>query len=123
MAMGSSSRSNRKLSRRRGLSRPSRKQVRIRMSWNGSADMTDFLSNLWSKEEGQDIAEYAVMCWLATTNRVSRSASFCRSQAKISSILPSTNRARRRLNFGGIGGFLVSKFVKPTKVLSSWPSH
>jgi hypothetical protein len=37
--------------------------------------------------------------------------------------LPSTNRARRRLNFGGIGGFLVSKFVKPTKVLSSWPSH
>jgi hypothetical protein len=27
--------------------------------------MTDFLYNLWSQEEGQDIAEYAVMCWLS----------------------------------------------------------
>jgi Flp pilus assembly pilin Flp len=28
---------------------------------NGGANMTDFLRNLWSQEEGQDIAEYAVM--------------------------------------------------------------
>jgi hypothetical protein len=56
-----------------------------------------------------------------STNRVSRSASFCRSQAKISSILPNTNSARRRLNFGGIGVCLVIKLVKPTKVFGSWP--
>ncbi|HSZ01561.1 MAG TPA: hypothetical protein VK788_18830 [Terriglobales bacterium] len=31
------------------------------MSLNGGADITDFLYNLWSQEEGQDIAEYAVM--------------------------------------------------------------
>ena len=27
----------------------------------GDENMTDFLRNLWSHEEGQDIAEYAVM--------------------------------------------------------------
>jgi hypothetical protein len=44
-------------------------------------------------------------------------------QARISSILVSTNRARRRLNFGSMGGLLVSKLVKPTKVFGSWPTH
>jgi len=28
---------------------------------HGGANMTGFLRNLWSQEEGQDIAEYAVM--------------------------------------------------------------
>jgi len=42
------------------------------------------------------------------------------SQTRISSILPSTNTARRRLNFGGMGGFLVIKLVKPTKIVCSW---
>ena len=45
------------------------------------------------------------------------------SQAMISSIFVSTNRARRRLNFGSMGGLLVSKLVKPTKVFGSWPPH
>ena len=31
--------------------------------------------------------------------------------------------ARRRLNCGGIGGFLVIKLVKPTKTLCSWTPH
>ena len=35
-------------------------------------------------------------------------------------ILPSTNRARRRLNFGGMGGFSVCKLVKPIKTVCSW---
>src|SRR5207244_10256855 len=54
---------------------------------------------------------------------VSRSASFRLSQARISSILVSTNRARRRLSLCSIGGFLVNKLVKPTKILCSWPPH
>jgi len=29
--------------------------------WHGGASMTEFLRKLWSQEEGQDIAEYAVM--------------------------------------------------------------
>src|SRR5277367_1231457 len=37
----------------------------------------------------------------------------------MSSILPSRNRARRRLNFGDIDGFLVIKLVKPIKILCS----
>src|ERR1019366_6449776 len=48
--------------------------------------------------------------------RVSRSISFCRSHARISSILVRTNSARLRLSFGGIGGYLVNKFVKQTKI-------
>jgi hypothetical protein len=47
---------------------------------------------------------------------VSRSASFCCSQARISSILLRTNSARLRLSLGGIGGYLVNKFVKQTKI-------
>src|ERR1019366_9897553 len=58
-----------------------------------------------------------------STNRVSRSASLCCSHARISSILVSTNWARLRLSFGNIGGFLVSKLVKPTKVFSRPPDH
>src|ERR1019366_2851727 len=52
----------------------------------------------------------------SSTKRVSRSASFCFSQAKISSILVRKNSARLRLSFGGIGGYLVNKFVKQTKI-------
>src|SRR6266853_1602613 len=57
-----------------------------------------------------------------STNRVSRSASFCRSHARISSILVRTKRARLRLSFGGIGGYLINKFVKQTKI-NSWLAH
>src|SRR6266853_4865586 len=57
-----------------------------------------------------------------STNRVSRSASFLRSQARISSILVRTNNARLRLSLGGIGGYLVNKFVKQTKI-NSWLAH
>src|ERR1019366_1810825 len=53
-----------------------------------------------------------------STKRVSRSASFCRSHAKISSILVRTNSARLRLSFGGIGIGLKRKFVKQTKINS-----
>src|SRR6266853_1044212 len=53
-----------------------------------------------------------------STNRVSRSASFWRSHARISSILVRTNSARLRLSLGGIGGYLVNKFVKQTKINS-----
>ena len=49
--------------------------------------------------------------------------SFLCFHARISSILPSTNRARSRLSFGGMGGSLVIKFVKPTKVFCSWAPH
>ena len=51
---------------------------------------------------------------------MSRSVSFCRSQARISSILVRTNRARLRLSFGGIGGYLINKFVKQTKINSGF---
>jgi hypothetical protein len=30
---------------------------------------------------------------------------------------------RRRLNFGGMGGFLVTKLVKPIKTVGSWTPH
>ncbi len=56
-------------------------------------------------------------------NLVSHSVSFRCSHDKISSIFPSTNTARRRLNFGGMGGFLVIKFVKPTKIVCSRTPH
>src|ERR1019366_9485038 len=59
----------------------------------------------------------------SSTNRVSRSASFRCSQARISSILAITNWARLRLSFGNIGGSLVIKLVKPTKVFSRSPDH
>src|ERR1700684_3731562 len=58
-----------------------------------------------------------------STNRVSRSASFCRSQERISSILVRTNRARLRLSSGGIGGYLVNKFVKQTKINSRFTNE
>src|SRR5208282_5071863 len=54
----------------------------------------------------------------SSANRVSRSASFCFSHARISSILVRTNSARLRLSFGGIGIGLKRKFVKQTKVNS-----
>ncbi len=44
------------------------------------------------------------------------------SQARISSILVRTNSARLRLSCGGIGGYLVNKFVKQTKI-DSWLAH
>jgi hypothetical protein len=40
----------------------------------------------------------------------------------ISSILVRTNSARLRLSFGGIGGYLVNKCVKQTKI-DSWLAH
>jgi hypothetical protein len=40
----------------------------------------------------------------------------------ISSILVRTNSARLRLSWGGIGGYLVNKFVKQTKI-DSWLAH
>src|ERR1022692_4096871 len=58
----------------------------------------------------------------SSTKRVSRSASFCRSQARISSILVRTNSARLRLSLGGIGIGLKRKFVKQTKI-DSWLAH
>src|SRR5437870_3757525 len=59
----------------------------------------------------------------SSTNRVSRSASFRCSHARISSILVSTNRARWRFSLGSMGAFLVRKLVKPTKLFCSWPAH
>src|SRR6202043_2921179 len=59
----------------------------------------------------------------SSTKRVSRSASDLRSQARISSILVRTNRARLRLSLGSMGGILVRKLVKPTKVVCSWASY
>jgi hypothetical protein len=35
----------------------------------------------------------------------------------------STNWARRRLSLGSIGGFLVTKVVKPIKTFRSWPPN
>src|SRR5450759_7090 len=52
----------------------------------------------------------------SSTNLVSRSFSCLASQAKIASILLRTSRARRRFSFGGMGGYLVTKFVKQTKI-------
>src|SRR2546426_1056087 len=49
----------------------------------------------------------------SSTKRVTFSTSLRCSQAKISSILVTTNWARRRLILGSIGGFLVAKLVKP----------
>ena len=49
---------------------------------------------------------------------MSRSVSFCRSHARISSILVRTNSPRLRLSLGGMGGYLVNKFVKQTKINS-----
>jgi hypothetical protein len=43
--------------------------------------------------------------------------------SQISSILVSTNIARRRLSLGDRGGFLVRKLVKPTKVFCSGASN
>src|SRR6266478_1929444 len=59
----------------------------------------------------------------SSTNRVSRSASDLRSQARITSILVSTNRARLRLSLRSMGGILVCKLVKPTKVFCSRAPH
>src|SRR6266478_6966961 len=59
----------------------------------------------------------------SSTNRVSRSASDLRSQARISSILVRTNRARLRFSLGSMGGILVRKLVKPTKVVCSWTPY
>src|SRR5882762_6230726 len=59
----------------------------------------------------------------SSTKRVSRSASDLRSQARISSILVRTNRARLRLSLGNMGGVLVNKLVKQTKVFCSWAPH
>src|SRR6185437_8678141 len=56
----------------------------------------------------------------SSTKRVSRSASLRFSQARISSIFVSTKSARREFSLGDIGGSLVRKLVKHTKVLRSW---
>src|ERR1700687_2019881 len=55
-----------------------------------------------------------------STKRVSRSASFCFSQARISSISVRTKSARLRLSLGGIGIGLKRKFVKQTKINSGF---
>src|SRR4029077_2189853 len=52
-----------------------------------------------------------------------RSASDLRSQARISSIWVKTNRARLRLSLGNMGGVLVRKLVKPTKIICSWTPY
>src|ERR1019366_3050316 len=52
----------------------------------------------------------------SSTNLVSRSFSCRASQARIASILLSTSWARRRFSLGGMGGYLVTKFVKQTKI-------
>src|SRR5213078_1633160 len=57
------------------------------------------------------------------TKRVSFSASLRCSQARISSILVSTNQARLRFSLGASGGCLVIKLIKPTKIFCSWPPH
>src|SRR6202162_2365506 len=59
----------------------------------------------------------------SSMKRVSRSASDRRSQARISSILVSTNRARFWLSLGNMGGILVRKLVKQTKVFCSWAPY
>src|SRR5204863_9455373 len=59
----------------------------------------------------------------SSTKRVSFSASLRRSQARISSIFDSTKSARFGLSFGGMGGSLVRKLVKHTKVFGSWPAN
>jgi hypothetical protein len=43
--------------------------------------------------------------------------------AAIVSFLVSTKSARFGLSLGGIGGSLVRKLVKHTKVLGSWPAN
>src|SRR5579864_8996982 len=57
----------------------------------------------------------------SSTNRVSRSVSLRRSQARISSIFVNTNRARFLFSFGSMGGLLVRKLVKQTKIVSGTP--
>src|ERR1019366_4637177 len=52
----------------------------------------------------------------SSTNLVSRSFSCRASQARIASILLRTSRPRRRFSLGGMGGYLVTKFVKQTKI-------
>src|SRR5258708_7275513 len=52
-----------------------------------------------------------------------RSASDRRSHARISSILVKTKRARLRLSLGSMGGILVRKLVKQTKVFCSWAPY
>src|ERR1019366_1035608 len=51
-----------------------------------------------------------------STNLVSRSFSWRASQARIASILLRTAMARRRFSLGGMGGHLVTKFVKQTRI-------
>src|ERR1019366_1761996 len=52
----------------------------------------------------------------SSTNLVSRSFSWRASQARIASLLLRTAMARRRFSLGGMGGYLVTKFVKQTKI-------
>ena len=59
----------------------------------------------------------------ARQKRVSRSFSERRSQARISSILVRTKRARLGLSLGNIGEFLERKLVKPTKIVCSGTSN
>src|SRR5271170_4063908 len=60
----------------------------------------------------------------SSTNRTSRSRSRAFSQARISSILSKTNKARRRSSLGAsIGGPLIHKLVKPIKVARSWSTN
>ena len=54
---------------------------------------------------------------------MSRSFSCRASQARIASIRLNTNSAGRRFSLGGIGGFLVSKFVKQTKIDSRFANQ
>src|SRR5437868_14127109 len=56
--------------------------------------------------------------YTSSTNLVSRSASLPCSHARISSIFVSTNKARFLFSFGSMGGLLVRKLVKQTKIVS-----
>ena len=57
-----------------------------------------------------------------STNRVSRSSCTFRSQARISSIRPRTNIARRRFSSGATMGFPLCKLIKPIKFTRSRPA-
>src|SRR6266566_1938429 len=79
------------------------------MRRNKSANK-ELLIHLWPREKRP-----------SSTKRVSFSASLRCSQARISSILVSTNQARLRFSLGASGGCLVIKLIKPTKIFCSWP--
>src|SRR5664280_2885213 len=80
-----------------------------RRSRNSSNDFRFSSSQYWPARTSQRYLP-------SSTNLVSRSFSCRASQARIASILLRTSWARRRFSLGGMGGYLVTKFVKQTKI-------